>query len=100
MDSLRCMNCDQEVSGGEAKVFATVFVCSKCHDTAERLYRRSEGELRMLLLMLKESIRVALLEKRLHVGESGKVEDVSKTDLLRMMVRLEEQRAARASASR
>jgi hypothetical protein len=99
MDGLRCLNCPRTVPTNEAKVFAGVFVCPTCHDTAERLYRRSEGELRMLLLMLKESIRIALVEGRLHVGERS-VEEVSKTDLLRMMVRLEEQRTARTPSSR
>lgn len=99
MDGLCCLNCHKTVPTSDAKVFAEVFVCSTCHDTAERLYQRSEGELRMLLLMLKESIRVALVEGRLHVGERS-VEEVSKTDLLRMMVRLEEQRAARTPSSR
>lgn len=99
MESLTCLNCKQPVVSDNAKIFAEVFVCSSCYETAERLYRRSEGELKMLLLMLKESIRIALLEGRLFVGEQSP-EDISKTDLLRMMVRLEEQRSASRSPPR
>jgi len=93
VDGLSCLNCKQQIPSKDAKIFAEVFVCPTCYDTAERLFRRSEGELRMLLLMLKESIRIALIEGRLHVGKQDP-DEVSKTDLLRMMVRLEEQRAA------
>jgi hypothetical protein len=95
VDSLNCLNCKKPVASDRAKIFAEVFVCPACYETAERMYKRSEGELRMMLTFLRESIRLALIEGRLFVNEGHLNEqEVPKTELLRMIVRLEEQREA------
>lgn len=91
MDSLKCLNCSEPVPAEEAKVYAQVFVCPTCYDRAERLFKRSEKELKMLLTMLQEAIRVALIEGRLHF-EAVKVEDVSKVDLMKALVGMEDAR--------
>jgi len=95
MDCLNCVNCKVPVTEQQAKFFASVFLCPTCYERAERFYRRSEGELKMLLLVLKERIRTDLIGGRFFAGEAEKSpEEVSKTDLFRMMVRLEQQREA------
>ncbi len=88
---LPCLNCKQTVQPQEAKVFAGVYVCPSCFSISERLYQRGEQEIRHLLTMMKESIRVALLDGRVNFKEQ-KVEEVSKTDVLRAIVKMEEER--------
>lgn len=91
---LHCLNCKAAVPQDEAKIFAEVFCCANCFSLAERTYGRLQEELRKLLLVSKESIRIALLEGKLHLGEASNKE-LSKEEVLREIVRLEELRQAR-----
>jgi hypothetical protein len=91
-NSLRCLNCSKHVAEKDARIFAEVYVCSPCSDMAERLYHRCEGELRRMLLLLRESIRVALVEGRLHYGAAESSQDISKEELLKMIVQLSEKK--------
>lgn len=93
---LNCLNCKAEVSAAEAKFFEGVFCCAACHELAERFYLRGKKELHQLLTMQKEAIRIALIEGTFHFG-SEVDRDVSKTDLLRAIVQLEEVRRATRS---
>ena len=60
---------------------------------AERLFERSQRELRLLQSVLSESIRLALLEGRLQFA-SGPLEEPSKRDVLEAIVELQENRDA------
>jgi hypothetical protein len=90
-DELSCMNCKRSVEPSEAKLFAEVFVCSGCHAMAVHFWERMERELRYLLTMSKESIRLSLLEGKFFFPE-GAAQDVSKTDVLRAIVSMHEAR--------
>lgn len=90
---MECMNCHKEVEPGDAKIFAEVFCCPTCFTIAERTYKRLEGELRKMLVMSRETIRVALVEGKLHLPE-GETQDVSKEDVLRMIVQMTEKKHA------
>lgn len=91
---LTCMNCDVTVDPDEGKVFAQVFVCPTCYAMAERLYQRGEQELKSLLILQLEAIRLALVEKRFYFSPD-KADEPSKADVLRAIVELEEKRAQR-----
>ncbi len=98
-DGLPCMNCKKPTPESDAKVCAEVFVCSACHEMAERLFHRLEGELRRLLLLSKETIRVALVEGKLHFAHTHE-RDVPKDELLKMIVQFSEKKEREADARR
>ena len=81
---LPCMNCSAVVPSDKAQLFSGVFVCGSCYETAVRLQRRLERELKHLLTLSNEAIRVALVQGKLHPGEY-KHEDVPKDQLLRSL---------------
>lgn len=87
---LPCLNCEQEVEPSEAQTFAGVFTCKACFEIATRLEQRALKDLQALTVQLRESIRLALIEKRLQLGPQLPLEDVSKADLLRAVVHLQE----------
>lgn len=89
-----CMNCRKTVSEEDGRVFAEVFVCPGCFLIAERLYQRLELELRRLLAMSKEAIRIALVEGKVSPS-SGEKEVLSKEELLKMIVQMSEKKHAR-----
>ncbi len=101
--ALPCVNCNQPVQQQDAKFFHGVFVCGTCHIMAERLYSRANQELKNLLLMLQESIRIALIESRLQFREGVDV-SLSKKEVLEAIVQLQEMKEngynSRAMASR
>lgn len=84
---LSCVNCGKEVGSDEAKFFAQVFVCPDCFSIAERLYVKGEKELRMMLVMLKECIRLAIVKKELQFPEQN-VEDMPRKDLFAELARM------------
>jgi hypothetical protein len=86
---LECMHCHKPVPDEDGRVFAEVFVCASCYTIAERLYHRLEAELRRLLAMSKETIRIGLIEGKLSF-ESAPAEEVSKAELLQMIVKMQE----------
>jgi hypothetical protein len=92
------MNCKQGVTQEAAMFFDGVFVCPICHTMAESLYKKSNRELNDLLLMLKEGIRIALVEGRLQFRENADGE-LSKKEVLEAVVRLQEMSDARKLAT-
>jgi len=90
-DGLPCMNCKRQVDPEQAKLFAEVFVCEDCHTMAVHFWDRMELELRYLLTMAKESIRIALLEGKFSFPE-GVAQEVSKTDVLQAILQMHEAR--------
>lgn len=94
MEALTCLNCQTAVEQQDAKVFAGVFLCPTCYLFAERLYRRGERELKQLLLVLQDAIRIALVEGRLVPMEGGTLDDIPKDQLINSLVSLQEKRNA------
>lgn len=94
MEGLSCMNCKAEVPPDTVKFFAEVFLCTACFEVAERFYKRSENELKMMLTLLKDRMREDLIQGRFFVGEKKDFEAASKADVFKAIVQLEEQRAA------
>ena len=92
--ALPCMNCGNEVSETAAKLFAAVFVCPDCFALAESFYKRSEKELKDLLMLQKESIRWALLQGNFRIGER-RTKELTKTEIMQEVVRLHEMRGNR-----
>ena len=93
--SLACMNCKQETSTENARFFAEVFLCPSCYDKASHFYVRTERELRYLLVVAKEAIRIALVEGRFDLPEAPTGEP-SKREVLQEILRIEELREQRA----
>lgn len=94
VEGLPCLNCKADVTPDKAKLFAGVFVCETCHAMAERMYKRSEKELRDLQTMLLEGIRIALVEGRLQFAEDQN-QELPKEDVLKAIVELQTLRDAR-----
>lgn len=94
MNGIPCMNCKRVLESDKGRVFAEVFVCENCHKMAESLYNRCDGELRRLLLILRESIRIALVEGKLQFSPALPNEEVPKAELLKMIVELTEKKNA------
>ena len=84
MVGIPCLNCKAEVSEGAGKLFAEVFVCPGCFLIASRLYERADKDLKQVLVMMKESIRIGLLQGQLQFSEE-ELQTLSKPDLLRQM---------------
>ena len=91
---LECMNCYAPVQPDTAKVFAGVFCCPDCFAMAHSLYEKGEKELTSLLILMKEAIRIALVEGKLRLGPQD-MENISKADVLKEIVRLEELRESK-----
>lgn len=66
MVGLPCVNCGQEVSPDEAKIFEQVFVCPECHAIAERLSARAEQTLTLMRGLLRTCLRQAILKQELQ----------------------------------
>lgn len=92
------MNCKKPVDPDSVKFFAQAFVCPTCYECAEHFYLKLEKELRYLLVVAKEAIRVALIEGHFHFNSPG--EGVSKKELLEEIVRLEELRREKTCTAR
>lgn len=93
---LPCMNCGEEINPEDAKVFSGVLVCPRCFSLAHSLLERSEHELQALMLMMREAIRIALVEGKLALGMAD-MQGVSKAEVLKEVLRLEGIREARKS---
>ncbi len=87
MVGLPCVNCKADVAPEDAKFFGKIFVCPTCYAIAERLYERGENELRMLLLILHESIRGAIVQGKLQLSPQ-QVGDMKREDLLEQLQRM------------
>ncbi len=66
---IRCMNCGEMTLPKDGDLYLGVFVCPMCKGVAEILRKRARKELKHLLTLLDETIRLALVEGRLKLGE-------------------------------
>ena len=90
-EGMRCLNCGKGVKPEEAKLFAEVFLCSACYTQAEHFWLRLDRELRSLLVLAKDAIRVSLLQGKFSFPESGPRE-VSKREVLEAILTMEERK--------
>lgn len=74
---LPCVNCHKDVESDQAKMFAEVLVCPDCYIIAERLFERGNKELRMMLTVLKEMIRLTLIRGELQFLQQQSEENSS-----------------------
>lgn len=95
---LPCLNCKTSVEHDKAKVFQGVFVCEQCFEIATRSYARLERELKMMLTLAGETIRLALIEGRLHLGAHD-AKEVPKSELLRSVADLAEKQQQKRLAA-
>lgn len=86
---LSCLNCKKPVHPDEARIFQAVFCCPQCHEIAVRAYGRLEKELRHLLTLAGDSIRVALIRGELQLS-GPEAKDIPKSELLRKVIEIAE----------
>lgn len=101
---LPCPNCKKPVAEPDVRWFgggdsAAIFTCVECHELAQRVYARSHRVLTQLQTVLKESIRNALQDGKLHLGEVENVDTISKKELLEAIVRLQENKSTHGPAT-
>lgn len=95
-EGLPCMNCHKDIGGDDVRIWGGVFVCSLCSLMADRMFQRAEGELKGLLTMLREGIRIALVEGRMHFSNTPD-QEIPKADLLKAIVELGDMKDAHAA---
>lgn len=91
----KCLNCKAPLGPAEGALFSGVLVCTTCFALADRLYERSLQEITVLQTLIGESIRLALVQGQLQFGASPAGE-VSKRDVLRLIVQLLDKRSQSA----
>jgi hypothetical protein len=78
MSNLPCLNCQKDVDPDKGKLYLGCFLCPDCYTIAERLHARGEQELRWILTVLQELIRLAIVGHKLQLnldeGEQSKSE--------------------------
>lgn len=89
--NLPCLNCKADVAPNTGKFFAEVFLCESCHLMAQHFHDRLERELKYLLVIARESIRISLVEGKFSFPE-GPAGEPSKRQVLEEILRLEEHR--------
>lgn len=102
MNTLPCMNCKTQIDPNDAKFYAETFLCTACFDYASHLDAEGRKRLNQLHLMLRENIRLALLEGRCFPAErklSGKTE-LGKAEVLKAILELDQKREEKADAQR
>lgn len=96
---LPCVNCHKEVASDQAKMFAEVLVCPECYVIAERLFERGNKELRMMLTVLKEMIRLTLIKGELQFLQQQSEENHSEEVMKRFARMAQELQAKVPGAS-
>ena len=94
--TVQCLNCHRKVLGTECKLFFGVMVCGDCHTVATVVYDRSRTELRAIMLVLQESIRIALVEGRLRFPDGAGAAS-SKHEVLKVIMQLVEAKNERST---
>jgi len=94
--NLPCLNCKADVAPGAGKFFAEVFLCESCHTMAQHFHERLERELKYLLVIARESIRISLVEGKFSFPE-GPAGEPSKRQVLEEILKMEEHRAKEKS---
>jgi hypothetical protein len=94
------MNCRQPVDPEKAQVFLGVYVCETCHLVASRLRARIQDELKALLTMSDEALRIGLIEGKVVLGPAEAGRELTKREVLQQVVKLSEVADATKSRAR
>lgn len=84
--NLTCINCSQAIESGKQQAYQGVIICPTCFDVVSRLVDRAEQDMQKLLLLYKETLRVALCEQRLSFGPAEQAPTVGKKEVLEQML--------------
>jgi hypothetical protein len=98
MTGLTCVNCSKEIPVGTAFVHQGVLVCKSCFTIASALVTRAEEDMQKLLLLYKETIRVALCNGKLNFASDQSLTTSKKETLEKMLVLLGNDTAPTATA--
>lgn len=88
---IHCLNCKQSFPSGRGKTVLGVLVCVSCASMAERIVGRAEQELQQLLTLMKEQIRVSIIEGRMQFAPGA--EPPSKEEVLKSILELSQRKA-------
>ena len=84
------MNCHEAVDPEKAQVFLGVYVCPTCHLVATRLRERIQAELKSLLTVADEALRIGLIEGKVVLGPAEAKRDLTKKEVLQQVMKLSE----------
>ena len=93
---LKCMNCKAELEQSQAKIAFEVLVCPDCEKVANRFFAQAQKELKVVLVLMKDAIRMGLTQGRLQFSMDGD-KPVSRQDLLVKLGELVERAQEKAS---
>lgn len=85
----KCVNCGEERAAKDCKLCFSVLVCADCNEKANIIYDRARTELRTLLTLLQETIRIALIEGRLSFAAEPSA-PAARAEVLRVILGLME----------
>lgn len=94
--SMPCMNCKTPVKQDDVRLFQGVFCCSKCHELATRAFQRLERELKYMLTLAGETIRLALVKGEFQLGPADQPHEIPKSELMRKLIAHVEDREKKA----
>jgi hypothetical protein len=86
---VRCVCCKKEIDSDDLKVFSSVGVCPDCYEVADMVMKRGVLELKRLMTLMEEAVRVSLIEGRLSLHNDHKTSP-SKKQVLSTVVTLVE----------
>ena len=84
-EGLKCLNCHKVIQSGDAKIFAEVLVCPTCWFMSTRLYERAQQDLRRTLVIMREVIRLALVQGKLQFWSADQIKGLSRSQLLEQL---------------
>jgi len=87
--TLKFVNCQAEYPMGRGRIVLGVLVCATCGEIAEHLLNKAEHELSMLRTLLRESLRISIVEGRMNLPPPSDKEP-SKEDVLRAILSMRE----------
>jgi len=84
------MNCKAGVSQQDGRFFAEVFVCPGCYRVAETLHNRAQQELKLVLVMMRDAIRLSLLQGQLQFKTPEQLSEAPSGEIVKQMASLVE----------
>ena len=87
---LPCLNCKKDVTPDVAKIYSGVFLCPDCFFVASRFEERITSELKSLLLIAREAIRIAAVKGELRFSPAESMADLSKKEVLESILKMSE----------
>jgi hypothetical protein len=82
---MNCTNCKKELLSGQAAVFHDVIICLDCHKMATTIMERAKAQVKMMLLVYADILRVALIKGTLQFPELP-VEQLTIPDIMKGVI--------------